>query len=51
MGGATGLDYGPLFTLMDRKGLSNEDYDQLFDDIQTLERAALSAMNETTQAP
>lgn len=45
MGGPTGLDYGPLFALMDRMKLSDEDHDELFGDIQTLERAALEAMN------
>lgn len=45
MGGATGLDYGPLFAIMDRMKLSDDDHDELFSDIQTLERAALEAMN------
>lgn len=42
---ATGLDYTPLLTLMDRMKLSDDDHDELFSDIQTLERAALEAMN------
>jgi hypothetical protein len=42
--GPTGLDYTPLLALMDRMKLSDEDHDALFDDVQTLERAALDAM-------
>lgn len=42
-----GLDYTPLFTLMDRQGLTGQDWQDRFDDIRTLEAAALSAMTET----
>ena len=45
MNGPTGLDYTPLLALMARMKLSDEDHDELFDDIQTLERAALDVMN------
>ncbi|MEP6587509.1 MAG: DUF1799 domain-containing protein [Polaromonas sp.] len=45
MSGATGLQYLVLFALMDRLKLSDDDHDALFDDIQTLERAALEAMS------
>ena len=44
--GATGLDYTPLLALMDRMKLSDEDHDDLFDDVQTLERSALDAMSQ-----
>ena len=45
MAGPTGLDYTPLLALMARMNLSDADHDELFDDVQTLERAALAAMN------
>jgi hypothetical protein len=43
--GATGLNYLVLLALMDRMKLSTDDHDDLFEDVQTLERAALTAMN------
>jgi Phage related hypothetical protein (DUF1799) len=46
--GPTGLDYGVLFTLIDRMGLDADKSDQLFEDIRVMEQAALSAMQETT---
>lgn len=45
MSGASGLQYLVLFAFMARMQLSDEDHDLLLDDIQTLERAALEAMN------
>lgn len=42
--GATGLNYLVLLALMARMKLSDADHDELFDDVQTLERAALAAM-------
>jgi hypothetical protein len=48
MGGATGLDYGPLFELMRRQGLDGQDWRETFDDIRTLEAAALKAMHAPT---
>lgn len=42
--GPTGLDYTPLLALMGRMKLSDQDHDDLFEDVQTLERAALAAM-------
>lgn len=44
MSGPRALDYGPLFVLMDRLGLSAPDWDQMFDDIRAIERAALEKM-------
>lgn len=44
-GGATGLNYLVLFALMDRLKLTDEDHDDMFSDIQVLERAALKAMS------
>lgn len=45
MNGPTGLDYNVLFSRMDRMKLSERDYDWLFDDVQVIEREALSAIN------
>ena len=43
-GSATGLDYTALYPLMDRMKLTDEDHDDLFADVQALERAALEEM-------
>lgn len=40
-----GLDYSVLFHRMDRMHLSQDDYDDLFADIRTLEGAALVVLN------
>lgn len=45
MNGPTGLDYGPLFALMERMRLGDDEHDALFEDIQTLEAGALEAMH------
>jgi len=45
-GGATGLNYIPLFHRMDRMNLSEQDYEWMFDDIRVIEAAALTAMNQ-----
>src|SRR5690606_41236014 len=42
--GVVGLDYNLLFPEMDRKGLDREEYDRLFEDIRTMEAAALEEM-------
>lgn len=44
MGGREALDYGPLFTLMDRMRLSDDDWQQMFADIRVIEHAALERM-------
>ena len=43
------LDYTPLFMRMEKLGLSDEDWNALFDDVRALESAALQQMrdNET----
>lgn len=46
MTGATGLDYGVLFRLMDDDGLAGDERRQRIDDVQTLEVAALERMRE-----
>lgn len=43
--GLIGLDYTPLFHKMDRMSLSPEEYEELEDDIRTMEYAAIAAMN------
>lgn len=43
MSGATGLDYGPLFTRMSRLSV---EWEQTFDDIRVLEAAALEQMRK-----
>jgi len=44
--GASGLDYTALLAIMARMALTDDEHDNLFDDIQVLERAALEAMNQ-----
>lgn len=43
--GATGLDYGVVFSLMARQPLSPPEWDALLADLQTLEHAALGAIH------
>lgn len=45
MGGREGLDYGPLLTLMNRLDLPKDKFDQMFEDIQVMEAAALEEMH------
>lgn len=42
--GPTGLDYSVLFRLIDEAGLTGDEWQQMLDDIQVLEIAALGAM-------
>lgn len=44
MGEPIALDYTPLFKRMDRLGLSDEDWNDMFRDIRVIEAAALDAM-------
>lgn len=44
-GGPTGLDYGPMFRLMDRMGLDQDEWDDLFEDMRVLEGAALDVVH------
>lgn len=46
MGGATGLRYEAVYPLLDREARGAEDWQQLFDDLQTLEGAALKQMSD-----
>ncbi|MFD0669723.1 DUF1799 domain-containing protein [Ramlibacter sp. MAHUQ-53] len=46
MGGPTGLDYSAVYPLLDRAATDEQHWEMLFDDIQAMERSALSAMNE-----
>lgn len=44
MGGPLGLDFAIAFHRMDRMGLTPEEYNQLDEDLQVMEDAALEAM-------
>jgi hypothetical protein len=48
MGGPSGLDYPAVFATVDRmlRDLTVDDRDQVFADIQIMERAALDEMNK-----
>ena len=46
MSGATGLRYEAVYPLLDREAQGAEDWQQLFDDLQTLEGAALKQMSD-----
>jgi len=46
MGGATGLDYSAAYPLLDRLAdRASAEWDQLLDDLQTLEDGALEEIN------
>ncbi len=44
MNGPTGLIYAALYPLLDRATTSPDEWNQLFDDVQHLERAALQQL-------
>lgn len=46
MGGYSGLRYEALYPLLDRRATSADDWDQLLEDVQTMEMAALKQMSE-----
>ena len=45
-GGPVGLDYCAAYPLMDRMGLESAEWDDLFDDLRLMERAALTQINQ-----
>ncbi|PVX86481.1 DUF1799 domain-containing protein [Paraburkholderia unamae] len=47
MGGATGLDYNVVLSLIDRLGLGAVESDELFEDVRHLESVALEVMRES----
>ncbi len=47
MAGRTGMRYEALYPLLDRIAADDEDWKLLLTDVQTLEAAALTTMNET----
>jgi hypothetical protein len=47
MAGRTGLRYEALYPLLDRQGLTRDEWDEWFADVRALERAALAAMQES----
>ena len=46
MGGPTGLRYEAIYPLIDRDAQDTEDWQQLFEDLQILEGAALKQMSD-----
>lgn len=44
--GATGLDYNVLLRVMERRGLSNQQFDEMFEDIRLMESESLAAMHD-----
>lgn len=50
MGGATGLRYEAAYPLIDRATETREDWQDLFEDLRTLERAALKQMRDDSSA-
>ena len=48
-GGRTGLRYEALYPLLDRMDLTQDEWEDLFDDVRTLEIAALTQMNEDSE--
>lgn len=46
MGGATGLRYEAAYPLIDRAAKSPEEWEQLFEDLQVMEVAALKQMSD-----
>jgi hypothetical protein len=50
-GGHIGLDYGPLFELMTRQGLQGQEWQDMFDDVQVLEAAALEQIRKNQDTP
>lgn len=43
-GGRTGLHYEAAYPLLDRMGLSPQEWDEMFEDLRAMERAGLAAM-------
>ena len=48
-GGRTGLRYEALYPLLDRMDLPQDEWEDLFDDVRTLEIAALTQMSEDSE--
>lgn len=44
--GLIGLNYIPLFSVMDRKGLTPIEWQWLFDDVRVIEHETLKALNQ-----
>lgn len=45
MGGVAGIRWEAVYPLMDRLGLSNEEWDDLLGDLEIMEQAAMKVMN------
>lgn len=50
MTGPTCMKYQVLFDLMDRQGLKDDDWWEMFSDIRSMESAALEAMHDNKTA-
>lgn len=46
MSGPTGLDYSAVYPLLDRAAKDQQEWDEMFSDIQVMEGAALKQMSE-----
>lgn len=46
MNGATGLRYEAIYPLLDREAKTTDEWEDLFDDLQVIERAALKQMSD-----
>jgi len=44
--GPTGMDYAAVYPLLDRAAKDPQEWDDMFSDIQVMERAALKQMSE-----
>jgi len=48
MSGPVGLRYEAIYPLLDRMNLSSVEWDELLEDIEIMERAALAAMHQSS---
>jgi hypothetical protein len=46
MNGTTGLRYEAIYPLLDREAATPQEWEDLFDDLQVIERAALKQMSD-----
>jgi hypothetical protein len=44
MGSYVGLDYGPMFVLMEKRGLKKQEWLEVFDDVRVIEAQALETI-------
>ncbi len=51
MRGPVAFDYGVLFQRMDRMNLSDDEYEQMFQEFRGIERGALAEIHKKTTTP